>query len=75
MTSSTSGQIVSGKERASDRMSLASGLLGLNDNTMKEFSEWSQFNYPLISDYAPYVAHVLAVELFFQNCNGVQSDL
>lgn len=71
-------RIVSGRDRASDRMSLALRMIGV-DQVYHEaiHRKWALHNYPAISEYAPYSAHVFSVELFFQialAANLISSD-
>lgn len=58
---------VSSKEKPFDRMALAFDLLGIPHQYQKEIMQrWSIMRYPAFREAAPYVAHVLEVEIFFQ---------
>lgn len=59
--------IVRSKEKPFDRMALAFNLLGIPRQYHTEIiHRWSIMRYPAFSEFAPYVAHVLEVEIFFQ---------
>lgn len=59
--------IVRSKEKPFDRIALAFNLLGIPRQYHTQIIQrWSIVGYPAFSDYAPYVAHVLEVEIFFQ---------
>ena len=59
--------IVSGRDKPFDRMKLAILFLHIPRELHREILErWSIVNYPPLIEYAPYVAHVLTIELFFQ---------
>ncbi|MEE8428488.1 MAG: hypothetical protein V3S33_03185, partial [Gammaproteobacteria bacterium] len=48
-------------------MKLAIFFLNIHPQYHQEILQrWSIANYPPLAKYAPYVAHVLTVELFFQ---------
>lgn len=59
--------IVRSKEKPFDRIALAFNLLGIpRQYHTPIIQRWSIMGYPAFSDFAPYVAHVLEVEIFFQ---------
>ena len=60
-------QVVSSQDRSADKMHLALIFLGINRSLHREIHKrWSNSSYKPIPVYAPYVAHVLTVEIFFQ---------
>lgn len=60
-------QMVSSSDKPFDRMKLALTLLNIHPQYHQNiFERWSVSNYPSIKKYAPYAAHVLTVEIFFQ---------
>lgn len=60
-------QIVASTDKPFDRMYLALVFLNIHPQYHKEIlHRWSVMNYPPLTSYAPYVAHVYRVELFFQ---------
>lgn len=60
-------QIVAAQDHKFDRMYLALIFLGIDPQYHRPILErWSLANYPPIAKYAPYVAYVFTVELFFQ---------
>jgi len=59
--------VVSGREKHFQRIELAIKLLNVPRHLHHPIMErWSMSRYPPLSEYAPYVAHVVSVELFFQ---------
>lgn len=59
--------VVSGRDRPLDRMSLAFAFLNIPRKDRPPILErWSTAHYPALTDYAPYAAFVLTVEIFFQ---------
>ena len=60
-------QIASSTEKPFDRMYLALLFLNIHPQYHREIlKRWSLMNYPPLTQYAPYVAYVFTVELFFQ---------
>lgn len=60
-------QIVSSTEKPFDRMRLVLLFLNIDFQYFHEILErWSSTNYAPLTSYAPYVAYVYTVELFFQ---------
>ncbi|MDH5189813.1 MAG: hypothetical protein OEW89_01035 [Gammaproteobacteria bacterium] len=60
-------QIVASTETPFERMYLALLFLNIDQKYHQEIlHRWSIMNYPPLTRYAPYVAHVYTVELFFQ---------
>jgi len=60
-------QIVSSSDKPFDRMYLALLFLNIHPQYHREILQcWSVMRYPPLTRYAPYVAYVLTVELFFQ---------
>jgi hypothetical protein len=58
--------LVNGTEKHFDRMALALALLKVHPGYIQGVLErWSDCGYPPLARYAPYVAHVVTVELFF----------
>ena len=54
-------------EKPFDHMKLAIVFLNIPEHLHGEIlKRWSIANYPPLANYAPYAAHVLAVEIFFQ---------
>lgn len=59
--------IVRSKEQPFDRIAMAFNLLGVPRQYHTQIIQrWSIMGYPAFSEFAPYVAHVLEVEIFFQ---------
>lgn len=59
--------VVAGREKHFQRMELAINLLKIPREYHQAIVErWSSIGYPPLIEYAPYVAHVVSVELFFQ---------
>ncbi|TXS90924.1 hypothetical protein [Parahaliea aestuarii] len=59
--------IASAREKPFDRMYLALLFLGVQPKHHREILQrWSLHNYPPLTRYAPYLAYVFTVELFFQ---------
>lgn len=59
--------IVRRKDQPFDRIALAFNLLGIPRQYHTQIIQrWSIMGYPAFSEFAPYVAHVLEVEIFFQ---------
>lgn len=59
--------IVRSREKPFDRIALAFNLLGIPRQYHTQIIQrWSILGYPAFSDFSPYVAHVLEVEIFFQ---------
>ncbi len=59
--------IISGRDKPFERMKLAILFLHIPQELHRQILErWSIVNYPPLIEYAPYVAHVLTIELFFQ---------
>jgi hypothetical protein len=71
-------QIVSSKDQHFDKMWLALLFLNIHPQYHQEILQrWSVMNYPPLTRYAPYVAYVLTVEIFFQialAANLISSD-
>lgn len=71
-------QIVSSQEKPFDKMCLALLFLNIHPQYHREILQrWSEMNYPPLTRYAPYVAYVLTVEIFFQialAANLISSD-
>lgn len=60
-------QIVSSSDKPLDRMYLALLFLNIHPQYhMEILQRWSVMSYPPLTRYAPYVAYVFTVELFFQ---------
>ena len=60
-------QVVSSQDRSIDKMHLALVFLDIDPYLHREIHErWSNSSYKPITAYAPFVAHVLTIELFFQ---------
>lgn len=60
-------QIVSSTDKPFDRMYLALLFLNIHPQYHQEILQrWSTMSYPALPRYAPYVAYVYTVELFFQ---------
>lgn len=60
-------QIVSSEDRPLDRMHLALLFLDIDPSYYQEIlTRWSAYNYPPLRIYAPYVAYVFTIEIFFQ---------
>lgn len=58
--------VVTGHQKWFERMALAMHFLGVPRYEQSELLErWKIAGYPTIAKYAPYVAHVLSVEVFF----------
>lgn len=58
--------VVTGRQKWFERMALAMHFLGVPRYEQSELLErWKNAGYPAIAKYAPYVAHVLSVEVFF----------
>lgn len=70
--------IVSSKDKPFDKMCLALLFLNIDHQYHREILQrWSVMNYPPLTHYAPYVAFVLTVEIFFQialAANLISSD-
>ena len=70
--------IVQSKEKPFERIALAFNFLGIpREYHFPIIERWSSIGYPAFSDFAPYVAHVLEVEIFFQIAlasNHISSD-
>jgi hypothetical protein len=59
--------IVSGRDKPFEHMKLAILFLRIPRELHRLILErWSIVNYPALTEYAPYVAHVLTIEIFFQ---------
>lgn len=59
--------IVRSREKPFDRIALAFNLLGIpREYQPAIIKRWGIMRYPAFSEFAPYVAHVLEVEIFFQ---------
>jgi len=59
--------LVSARDKPFDRMKLAITFLNAPREVHRPILErWSSAGYPPLTDYAPYAAHVLTVEVFFQ---------
>lgn len=71
-------QIVSSKDKLFDKMCLALLFLNIHPQYHREILQrWSVMNYPPLTRYAPYVAYVFTVEIFFQialAANLISSD-
>ena len=71
-------EIVMSEERPLDRVQLALFFLGIDRRLHHEIIDrWATLSYRPIAKYAPYCAHVLRVELFFQfalAANLISSD-
>lgn len=71
-------QIVSSVDKPFDRMYLALLFLNIHPQYHSEIlKRWSVMNYPPLTRYAPYVAYVYTIELFFQialAANLISSD-
>lgn len=71
-------QIASSKDKPFDKMCLALLFLNIHPQYHREILQrWSVMNYPPLTRYAPYVAYVLTVEIFFQialAANLISSD-
>lgn len=71
-------QIVSSTDKPFDRMHLALLFLNIDPIYYRDILQrWSVMNYPPITRYAPYVAYVYTIELFFQialAANLISSD-
>lgn len=60
-------QVVNGRDKPFDRMKMAIELLNVPPHLHRPIIErWSIAGYPPLSEYAPFAAHVLQVEVFFQ---------
>ena len=60
-------QIVSSKDKPFDKMCLVLLFLNIHPQYHREILQrWSEMNYPPLTHYAPYVAYVFTVEIFFQ---------
>ncbi len=60
-------ELVSTREKPFDRMKMAITFLNAPREVHRPILErWSYAGYPALTDYAPYAAHVLTVEVFFQ---------
>jgi hypothetical protein len=60
-------EFVAGREKPFDRMLLASLFFSVPEEMRSPLLErWSIAGYPPLAEYAPYAAHVLTVEVFFQ---------
>jgi hypothetical protein len=60
-------ELVTTRDKPFERMKLAVAFLNAPREVHRRILErWSAVGYPPISDYAPYAAHVLTVEVFFQ---------
>jgi len=60
-------KIVSATDKPFDRMYLVLLFLNIHPQYHQEIlKRWSTMNYPALTKYAPYVAYVYTVELFFQ---------
>jgi len=59
--------IVNGRDKPFDRMKLAILFFSVSPELQRPLLErWSIAGYPALSQYAPYAAYVLTVEIFFQ---------
>lgn len=59
--------IVRSKDKPFDRIALAFNLLGIpREYHTQIIQRWSVMGYPSFAEFAPYVSHVLEVEIFFQ---------
>lgn len=59
--------VAAGRDKPFDRMKLAILFLGIPPERHRSILErWSVAGYPPLVEYAPYTAHVLTVEVFFQ---------
>lgn len=71
-------KITNSRNKPFDVIRLAFAFLHIHPQYHRDIiHRWSLCNYPPLSDYAPYVAHVLTVELFFQialAANLISSD-
>jgi hypothetical protein len=68
-----SDSFVDGDYRKFDRMRLAGVLLGIPRHLERQLIErWSAYDYPRLREYAPYAAHIVTVELFFQIALGAK---
>lgn len=60
-------EIVQSREKPFERMALAFNLLGIpREYHQAIIKRWGIMRYPAFTEFAPYVAHVLEVEIFFQ---------
>jgi hypothetical protein len=58
--------VVSDRPKHFDRMQLAIEILNVpRQHHQRIMERWASHGYPSIAEYAPYVAHVISVELFF----------
>ena len=71
-------QIVSSKDSHFEKMCLVLLFLNIHPQYHREIMQrWSEMNYPPLTHYAPYVAYVFTVEIFFQialAANLISSD-
>lgn len=59
--------VVRSRDKPFDRIALALQFLDIPRGLHQRIIErWSIIGYPALTDYSPYVAHVLEVEIFFQ---------
>lgn len=63
--------LVHGREKPFDQMALLFSFVDIPPQMMEEIlKRWSVYQYRPLAEYAPYAAHVLVVELFFQIALG-----
>lgn len=71
-------RLVSSKDNHFDKMSLVLLFLNIHPQYHREIMQrWGEMNYPPLTSYAPYVAYVFTVEIFFQvalAANLISSD-
>lgn len=59
--------VVSGQDKHFQRMQLAIEILEIPRHYYQQIMQrWSLRQYPSLANYAPYLAHIVSVELFFQ---------
>lgn len=67
MAKDIASDIVRSKEQPFDRIAMAFNLLGIPRQYHTPIMQrWSVMGYPSFAEFAPYVSHVLEVEIFFQ---------
>jgi hypothetical protein len=67
-------EMVNSIDKRYDMMHLAEVISGLPRSLHEKlFQQWAHFNKPPLAKYAPYAAHVVSVEIFFQL--AINSDL
>ena len=59
--------VISGRDKKFELMNLAMIVLGVGRQDQHEiFGQWKISGYPPLKQYAPYAAHVVEIEIFFQ---------